>query len=71
MLLHGGSTSQPCKYEQYAITGFQYIKPISNVPEPAASNGKTVINTFSVTATTDTQSKMAAHSLVQPSPVHP
>lgn len=67
MLLHVDSTAQPCKYEQDAIMEFQHIKPISHVPEPAASNDKTVINTSNATAATDIQSKMAAYSLLQPS----
>jgi hypothetical protein len=53
--------------EQDAIMGFQHIKPISHVPEPAASNDKAVINTSNAMAATDTQSKMAAYSLLLPS----
>jgi hypothetical protein len=66
MLLYVGSTSQPCKFEQNAITGFQHIELISNVPEPDAYNDKLVTNTSSALAATDIQFRRLAYSLVQP-----
>jgi hypothetical protein len=66
MLLYVGSTSQPCKFEQNTITGFQHIRLISNVPEPDAYNDKIVTNTSSAMAATDIQFRQTAYSSVQP-----